>query len=76
MSDDAKDEDELLAQVAGGDMQALEALYHWMRVQVFAVALDVTGDRGTDEDVIQDTFVGVYRDTRATGPSPGPGRGC
>ena len=31
MSDDAKDEDELLAQVAGGDMQALEALYHWMR---------------------------------------------
>ena len=63
MSDDAKDEDKLLAQVAGGDMQALEALYHWMRVQVFAVALDVTGDRGTDEDVIQDTFVRVYSGT-------------
>jgi len=63
MSDDAKDEDELLAQVAGGDMRALEALYHRMRVQVFAVALAVTGDRGTAEDVMQDTFVRVYSGT-------------
>src|SRR4029077_14211598 len=55
MSDDATDEDELLAQVAGGDMRALEALYRQMRVQVFAVALAVTGDRGTYEDVMQDT---------------------
>jgi RNA polymerase sigma-70 factor (ECF subfamily) len=60
MSDDAADEDELLAQVAGGDMRALEALYRRMRVQVFAVALAVTGDRGTAEDVMQDTFVRVY----------------
>jgi RNA polymerase sigma factor (sigma-70 family) len=60
MSDDATDEDELLAQVAGGDMRALEALYRQMRVQVFAVALAVTGDRGTAEDVMQDTFVRVY----------------
>jgi RNA polymerase sigma factor (sigma-70 family) len=60
MSDDAQDEDELLAQVAGGDMRALEALYRRMRVRVFAVALAVTGDRGTAEDVMQDTFVRVY----------------
>ena len=60
MSDDAKDEDELLAQVAGGDMRALEALYRRMRVRVFAVALAVTGDPGTAEDVMQDTFVRVY----------------
>jgi RNA polymerase sigma factor (sigma-70 family) len=60
MSDDAAGEDELLAQVAGGDMRALEALYRRMRVQVFAVALAVTGDRGTAEDVMQDTFVRVY----------------
>ncbi len=32
MSDDAEDEDELLAQVARGDMRALEALYRRMRV--------------------------------------------
>jgi hypothetical protein len=38
MSDDARDGDELLAQIAGGDMGALEALYRRMRVQVFAVA--------------------------------------
>ena len=60
MSDDARDDDELLAQVAGGDIRALEALYRRMRVQVFAVALAVTGDRGTAEDVLQDTFVRVY----------------
>ena len=60
MSDDDTDEDRLLRQVAEGDMRALEALYRGMRVQVFAVALAVTGDRGTAEDVMQDTFVRVY----------------
>ena len=60
MGYDAMDEDELLAQIAGGDMRALEALYRMMRVQVFAVALAVAGDRSTAEDVMQDTFVRVY----------------
>jgi len=69
MSDDARGEEELLAQVAGGDMRALEGLYRRMRVQVFAVALAVTGDRGTAEDVMQDTFVRVY--AAAPGYRPG-----
>jgi RNA polymerase sigma factor (sigma-70 family) len=60
MNDDAGDEDALLAQIAGGDTRALEALYHRMRVRVFAVALAVVGDRGTAEDVMQETFVRVY----------------
>jgi RNA polymerase sigma factor (sigma-70 family) len=60
MSYEAGDEDELLRQVAGGDMRALEALYRLMRVRVFAVALAVAGDRSTAEDVMQDTFVRVY----------------
>src|SRR5215831_3968164 len=60
MVDGPGDEDELLRQVAGGDMRALEALYRGMRVRVFAVALAVTGDRGVAEDVMQDTFVRVY----------------
>jgi RNA polymerase sigma factor (sigma-70 family) len=60
MDDGAWDEDELMRQVAGGDMRALEALYHALRVRVFAVALAVTGDRGLAEDVMQDTFVRVY----------------
>jgi RNA polymerase sigma factor (sigma-70 family) len=58
MSDDAGDD--LLARIAGGDMRALELLYREMRVQVFAVALAVAGDRDTAEDVMQDTFVRVY----------------
>ena len=69
MSYEAMDEDELLRQVAGGDMRALEALYRMMRVQVFAVALAVAGDRGTAEDVMQDTFVRVY--SAAPGYRPG-----
>src|SRR5215471_14534143 len=69
MSDDAGDEDELLAQIAGGDMRALEALYRRMRVRVFAVALAVAGDRGIAEDVMQDTFVRVY--SAAPGYRPG-----
>jgi DNA-directed RNA polymerase specialized sigma24 family protein len=75
MSDDAGDEDELLAQIAGGDMRALEALYRRMRVQVFAVALAVAGDRGTAEDVVQDTFVRAYSAAPQYRPGPGPGRG-
>jgi RNA polymerase sigma-70 factor (ECF subfamily) len=50
-------------------MPALEALYRMMRVQVFAVALAVAGDRGTAEDVMQDTFVRVY--SAAPGYRPG-----
>jgi len=69
MSYDAMDEDELLRQVARGDMRALEALYRMMRVQVFAVALAVASDRGTAEDVMQDTFVRVY--SAALGYRPG-----
>ena len=66
---DAGHEDELLAQIAGGDMRALEALYRRMRVRVFAVALAVAGDRGIAEDVMQDTFVRVY--SAASGYRPG-----
>jgi hypothetical protein len=60
MRDDPADEDELLRQVADGDMRALEALYRGTRVQVFAVALAAAGDRGVAEDVVQDTFVRVH----------------
>lgn len=60
MGYDVMDEDELPAQIAGGDMRALEALYRLMRVPVFAVALAVACDRSTAEDVMQDTFVRVY----------------
>jgi RNA polymerase sigma-70 factor (ECF subfamily) len=70
MSYDAMDEDGLLRQIAGGDMRALEALYRRMRVRVFAVALAVAGDRGTAEDVMQDTFMRVYSAARRYRPGP------
>jgi RNA polymerase sigma-70 factor (ECF subfamily) len=69
MSDDAWDEDELLQQIADGDMRALEVLYRAMRVRVFVVALAVTGERVMAEDVMQDTFVRIYHG--APGYRPG-----
>jgi RNA polymerase sigma factor (sigma-70 family) len=72
MTDDTRDEDELLAQVAAGDMRALEALYRRLRVPVFAVALAVTGDQGTAEDVMQDTFVRVYSGAAGYRPESRP----
>ncbi len=83
MGYEASDEDELLRQIAGGDMRALEALYRAMRVPVFAVALAVAGDRSTAEDVMQDTFVRVYSDVvgafgaggRSVAGDPPGGRG-
>jgi len=62
------DEDELLRQIANGNMRALEALYRVMRVRVFAVALTVVCDPNTAEDVVQDTFVRVYSAARGYRP--------
>jgi RNA polymerase sigma-70 factor (ECF subfamily) len=61
MSDNAEEEDALLRRISEGDVRALEALHAIMRVRVFGMALAVAGDRSTAEDVVQDTFVRVYR---------------
>ena len=54
-----------IARVAGGDMEALHALYDAMRGAVFALALAVTRDRQLAEDVLQDVFVQAYAGARS-----------
>jgi RNA polymerase sigma-70 factor (ECF subfamily) len=47
----------LIGLVAGGDPDALAALYLALRPAVFGIALGILRDRGLAEDVMQTTFV-------------------
>jgi RNA polymerase sigma factor (sigma-70 family) len=51
----------LLQAIADGDMAALEQLYRALRVPVYALALAITADRSTAEDICQEVFERVYR---------------
>lgn len=52
---------ELIARIASGDRDALTALYHRERQPLFAYLLHLTGDVGIAEEVLQDTFVAVWK---------------
>lgn len=54
-------DDELLALVARGDEAALGAVYDRYGGLVYTIALRVTGDRQTAEEVTQDVFQGVWQ---------------
>ena len=50
-----------LERLAGGDLGAVELLYERYRSMAYALALRITGDGATAEDVVQDAFVGAWR---------------
>jgi RNA polymerase sigma factor (sigma-70 family) len=52
---------ELLAGVAAGRLGALEALYDRYRTMSYSIALRITADPAAAEDVVQDAFLGVWR---------------
>ena len=52
---------ELLAGVAAGRLGALEALYDRYRTMSYSIALRITADHAAAEDVVQDAFLGVWR---------------
>jgi RNA polymerase sigma-70 factor (ECF subfamily) len=54
-------DEELLALVARGDEAALGAVYDRYCGLVYTIALRVTGDRQTAEEVTQDVFQGVWQ---------------
>jgi RNA polymerase sigma-70 factor, ECF subfamily len=62
-------EAELLERVATGDERALEELHFVLAPKVFALAMRILRIREEAEEVLQDTFVRVYRDSvhRAAG---------
>jgi RNA polymerase sigma-70 factor, ECF subfamily len=55
-------EAELLARVATGDEKALEELHFVLAPKVFALAMRILRVREEAEEVLQDTFIHVFRD--------------
>lgn len=65
--------EDLIARVAMGNRQAFSNLYDATSAKLFGICLRVLKDRDSAEDVVQDTFVKVWRNAgqyRANGLSP------
>jgi len=56
-----RSEAELMRQVAAGEIGGLEALYDRYHAMAYALALRITTETGLAEDVVQDSFLGVWR---------------
>ena len=50
-----------LALVTAGQLDALQELYDRYRVMAYSIALRITSDASLAEDVVQDAFLGVWR---------------
>ncbi len=50
-----------LDRLAGGDLGALDLLYEQYGAMAFSIAYRITGDRSAAEDVVQDAFLGAWR---------------
>jgi len=51
----------VLERVAAGELNALEALYDRYRTMAYSIALRITADASLAEDVVQDAFLGAWR---------------
>lgn len=54
-------DEELLASAAAGDGSALDQLYGRYKSMAFALASRITGDGALAEDVLQEAFLGIWR---------------
>ncbi len=52
---------DLLGAIARGQLDALEDLYDRYRTMAFSIAYRITADSAAAEDVVQDAFLGVWR---------------
>jgi RNA polymerase sigma-70 factor, ECF subfamily len=52
---------ETMERLASGDLGALDRLYEHYGVMAFSIAYRITGDRAAAEDVVQDAFLGAWR---------------
>jgi RNA polymerase sigma factor (sigma-70 family) len=51
----------VLVRVANGDLDALEALYDRYKTMAYSIAYRITNDATLAEDVVQEAFLGVWR---------------
>jgi RNA polymerase sigma factor (sigma-70 family) len=70
-SEDSAADLELVRRVAAGDRGAIDDLYERFRRPAFALARRVLGDDVLAEDVLQDVFLGIWRDPGAFDGSRG-----
>jgi RNA polymerase sigma-70 factor, ECF subfamily len=68
-------EAELMRQVAAGEIGGLEALYDRYHGMAYALALRITTETGLAEDVVQDSFLGVWRNAARYAELKGSVRG-
>jgi RNA polymerase sigma factor (sigma-70 family) len=52
---------DLLSAMVAGQLDALESLYDRYRTMAYSIAYRITGDSTAAEDVVQDAFLGVWR---------------
>lgn len=52
---------ETMERLAGGDLSALDRLYEHYGAMSFSIAYRITGDRAAAEDVVQEAFLGAWR---------------
>ena len=52
---------ETMERLAGGDLGSLERLYDQYGAMSFSIAFRITGDRASAEDVVQEAFLGAWR---------------
>lgn len=53
-------DEQLIAEVRSGDIQALQKLYDKYKGQIYRTALAVTRDQQAAEDILQDTFLRLH----------------
>jgi len=70
LSDRARDR-QLLARVAKGDLAALRAIYEKHAPRAVAIAFRILRDRGEAEDVVQETFIELWRRSSQFDPDRG-----
>jgi RNA polymerase sigma-70 factor (ECF subfamily) len=61
----------LLAEIAGGDVDAFEELYERYQARAYRVARSVCRDEGRAEEAVQDAFMAIWR--RPSGYEAGRG---
>ena len=51
----------VLARIANGELQALDELYERYKTMAYSIAYRITNDASLSEDVVQDAFLGAWR---------------